>query len=66
MTAQNCSGDTCNYVHYSDSLTSSSTVAVDIVGCVTDRISVEDMSSCKKYIYHFYSNVQIGIGNARI
>ena len=67
MTAQNCSGDMCNYVHHSDSLNSSSSVAVDVVGCVTERIRVKDMSSCKKYlsyIYHFYSNVQTGIGNA--
>ena len=67
MTAQNCSGDVCNYVHYSDSLNSSASVAVNIIGCDSKRISVKEMSSCKtilSYIYHFYSNVQTGIGNA--
>ena len=57
-TAQYCSGDKCNYVYSSDSLTFSSSVAVDVFGCVIERISVEDESSRKKifqpYIVMFH------------
>ena len=44
MTSLDCSGDMCSYIHYSDSLTSSSSVTVDVVGCVTQRISLKNTS----------------------
>ncbi|CAI8046511.1 hypothetical protein GBAR_LOCUS25736, partial [Geodia barretti] len=34
----------CGYIHYSDSLNSSSSVAVDVVGCGTQRISLKNTS----------------------
>ena len=44
VTSQYCSGDMCGYVYYSDSLNSSSSVAVDVVGCGTQRISLKNTS----------------------
>ena len=34
----------CGYIHYSDSLNSSSSVTVYVVGCVTQRISLKNTS----------------------
>ena len=45
VTEENCNNKMCNYVHYSNSLTPSSSVAVDIVGCVTERISPANTTS---------------------
>ena len=33
----NCTGDSCSYSFSSDGITDSYSVAVEVVGCVTDR-----------------------------
>ena len=33
----NCSGDSCSYTFSSDGITDSYSVAVEVVGCVTNR-----------------------------
>ena len=38
VTEENCNSEMCSYTYYSNSLTTSSSVAVDIIGCVTERI----------------------------
>ncbi|CAI8010374.1 hypothetical protein GBAR_LOCUS6838 [Geodia barretti] len=45
VSEENCGREMCGYVYRSNSLTSSSTVAVDVVGCVTQRINPENLSS---------------------
>ncbi|CAI8023822.1 hypothetical protein GBAR_LOCUS13903, partial [Geodia barretti] len=44
VTSQDCSGEMCGYIHYSDSLNSCSSVAVYVVGCGTQRISLKNTS----------------------
>ena len=47
VTADNCTDDSCSYIFSSDSITNSYSVAVEVVGCVTERINCTNMSSCK-------------------
>ena len=42
----NCTGDSCSYSFSSDGITDSYSVAVEIVGCVTNRTECTN-SSCK-------------------
>ena len=43
----NCNGEVNRVYKTPDSVTNSSSVAVDVVGCVTGRKSATDKSSCK-------------------
>ena len=45
----NCNGEINRVYKTPDSVTNSSSVAVDIVGCTTERESVRDKSSCKTF-----------------
>ena len=38
----NCTGDSCSYTFSSDGITDSYSVAVEVVGCVTDRTECTD------------------------
>ena len=46
VTADNCTDDSCSYIFSSDSITNSYSVAVEVVGCVTERMDCTNMSSC--------------------
>ena len=48
VTGDNCTGDTCSYIFSSDSITTSSTVNVTVVGCTTETFTAKNISSCKK------------------
>ena len=50
VTSQDCSGEMCGYIHYSDSLNSCSSVAVYVVGCVTQRISLKNTSPGEMFL----------------
>ena len=63
LTVDNCTDETCSDIYdsdfyNSDSSTNSFSVAVDIVGCVTERIPADDVSISKKiasiYIHILY------------
>ena len=43
----NCTGDFCSYTFSSDGITDSYSVAVEVVGCVTDRTECTNTSSGK-------------------
>ena len=45
--AETCTGEMCHYIYSSNTLTNSSTVSVDVVGCVTERMDATNMSTCK-------------------
>ena len=47
VTADNCTDDSCSYIFSSDSITNSYSVAVEVVGCVTERMDCTNMSSCE-------------------
>ena len=48
VAADTCSGETCTYIHLpATSLTAPPPVAVDVVGCTTQRLSLKDISLCK-------------------
>ena len=53
LAVDNCTDETCSDIYHSDfynseSSTNSFSVAVDIVGCVTERIPADDVSISKK------------------
>ena len=49
--SQKCSGETCTYIHYPDSLTLPPSVSVDIVGCTTMNISpIDKTNTPRKFI----------------
>ena len=48
LTGDNCTGDTCSYIFSSDSITTSYSVNVEVVGCTTETFMAENISSCKK------------------
>ena len=59
---ESCNNEMCNYVHYSNSLTASSSVAVDIIGCVTERISPANITArenivCNRYLFTHVQSV---------
>ena len=43
----NCTGDSCSYTFSSVGITDSYSVAVEVVGCITDRTECSNISSCK-------------------
>ena len=43
----NCDGDSCSYTFSSDGITDSYSVAVEVVGCVTDRTECTNTFSGK-------------------
>ena len=45
--AETCTGEMCRYIYSSNTLTNSSTVSVDVVGCVTERMDATDISTRK-------------------
>ena len=46
--AETCTGKMCRYIYSSDTLTNSSTtVSVEVVGCVTERMDATDISTRK-------------------
>ena len=45
--AETCTGEMCHYIYSSNTLTNSSTVSVDVVGCVTERMDATDISTRK-------------------
>ena len=45
--AETCTGEMCRYIYSSNTLTISSTVSVDVVGCVTERMDATDISTRK-------------------
>ena len=47
VTADNCTGDNCSYTFSSDSITTSYSVAVEVLGCVTQRTDASDISICE-------------------
>ena len=54
VTAENCTDDSCSYIFSSDGITDSYSVAVDVVGCITERINCINLSSCKLHCVHVY------------
>ena len=53
VTADNCTDDSCSYTFSSDSITDSYSVAVEVAGCVTERMDCTNMSS-RKMIFVLY------------
>ena len=51
VTSDNCSDDSCSYIFSSASITDLYSVAVEVVGCITERINPISMSSCKFTIH---------------
>ena len=47
MTADNCTDSYCHYIFTSDNITESYSVAVEVVGCGTGRISSRNISTCE-------------------
>ena len=45
VTEENCNNEMCSYVYYSNFLTPASSVAVDIFGCITERISPANITA---------------------
>ena len=45
--AETCTGEMCRLIYSSNTLTNSSTVSVDVVGCVTERMDATDISTRK-------------------
>ena len=43
----NCTDDSCSYTFSSDGITDSYSVAVEVVGCVTNRTECTNTSRCK-------------------
>ena len=54
VTADNCNGETCFYTHHSNTLTNTSTVTVDVVGCTITRLDSRNISTCKSVKLHFH------------
>ena len=52
VTAENCNGETCYYTYHSNTLTDTSTVTVDVVGCTITRLDSRNISTCKRVIFH--------------
>ena len=62
LTVDNCTDETCSDIYdsnfyNSDSSTNSFSVAVDIVGCVTERIPADNVSISKKLHIFIYTCV---------
>ena len=47
VTGDNCNGETC---YHSNTLTDTSTVTVDVVGCTITRLDSKNISTCKRAI----------------
>ena len=45
--ADNCTGDTCSYTFSSDIITTSYSVAVEILGCITETVEADNISICE-------------------
>lgn len=50
VTEDNCTGDSCSYMFSSDTITTSYSVDVEILSCVTERVHAINTSVCKKRI----------------
>ena len=47
----NCTGDSCIYTFSSDTITSSYSVDVEILSCVTERTNIMNISVCKYKVF---------------
>ena len=47
VTADNCNGEICYFTYRSNTLTDTSTVTVDVVGCTITRLDSRNISTCK-------------------
>ena len=47
VTADNCTGDNCSYTFSSDSITTSYSVAVVVLGCGTQTVEARNISICE-------------------
>ena len=56
VAGDNCNGESCYYTYISNTLTDTSTVTVDVVGCTITRLDSRNISTCKRAIVIF-SNV---------
>jgi hypothetical protein len=53
----NCTGDSCSYTFFSGTINDSYFVAVEVVGCTTERINASNMSTCEQCIHFLVSYV---------
>ena len=60
-TADNCNGETCYYTYYSNTLTDTSTVTVDVVGCTITRLDSRNISTCKKVVVYIVMCINYAI-----
>ena len=56
VTEDNCTDDSCSYKFY-DAINLNS-VAVEVVGCATERINCVNLTSCKFHVYCTCTNNQ--------
>ena len=54
VTASDCNGESCYYTYISNTLTDTSTVNVDVVGCTITRLDSRNISTCKTVKLHLY------------
>ena len=62
ITAVNCSRETCYYAYHSNTVTDTSTVTVDVVGCTITRPDSRNISTCKSNLLtspHYYVYVYL-------
>ena len=61
-TGKYCNGSSCNYTFASDSINDSYSVAVEVVGCISERFNCTNISSCK-FMYCDYSFLLLSHSN---
>ena len=62
VTLDNCSDDSCSYIFSSDSITDSYSVAVEVVGCITERINCINFSSCTNNDFKSLTTIILSCG----
>ena len=48
MTSETCTGGTCSYSFVSNGITTLHSVAVDVIGCTSEKIEAHNVSICKR------------------